>query len=73
MNGLDETTWNAALREAMAVADEERGSRQAFAEESQAGADNAAGWDAACEWIGTRIEALMRDATAGAKSGGQAQ
>ncbi len=62
MDKGDPTIWNAALREALAVIADERGSRQALAEESPAGAESAAGWDAACAWIETRIEALIRSA-----------
>lgn len=46
--------WNAALSEAAKVAEEERGSRSAFTDGS------AEGWDAACDWIETRIKALQK-------------
>lgn len=54
MSAEEVEIWNAALSEAAKVAESERGSRSAYTDGS------AAGWDAACEWIETRIEALKR-------------
>lgn len=52
MTPAEQRAWNTALDAAIQVAEDEMGSRQAFTDGS------AAGWDAACEWVGKRIDAL---------------
>jgi len=64
MTPAERRAWNSALDAAKRVVEDERGSREAFEDGS------AAGWDAACEWIGTRIEALRLPNPDGTATGG---
>lgn len=54
MTDNEDEIWNAALAEAIKAVKDERGSRSEFSDGSSEG------WDAACDWIETRIESFRR-------------